>query len=183
MSIIRKSDTSPLLIVTTFFFLPALNAADNNILKLTATIGKGTCTFATNTDAIEFAQPQIISDFHAGNAVATQPFQLTYHCEGYENSSKATLSVSGATSPDNRVFLSNISTAEGVGFMVKDGTITALDDFYNAGTTLKNGDTLLVDTVTSGEHALSIGFVKQNGLLNVTSGAVNAAVTFTFAMP
>lgn len=183
MSITRKSDTTALFIVATLLFLPALHAADNSIVTLTATIGKGTCAFATNTDAVEFAQPQIISDFHAGNAVATQLFQLSYHCEGYENNSKATLSVSGATSSDNRVFLSNTSTAEGVGFMLKDGTVTALDGFYNAGTTLKNGDTLLVDAVTSGEHALSIGFVKQNGSLNVTSGAVNAAVTFTFAVP
>ncbi|SUB82593.1 fimbrial protein [Pragia fontium] len=182
MNTIRKF--SFLTIIAVLFILPTtyLMATDNNAVALTAQIGKGSCSFSTNTDTVEFKN-YIVNDFKSGDAVGILPLKLLYQCEGYDDGLKATVSISGMTPQDTRVFLSGPSTTSGVGFMLKDGSMTETTGFYNAGTTLLNGGSFVVNAVAQGEHIISIGFVKQNTTSNVTSGNANAAVTFTFELP
>lgn len=181
MPTVRNSKSAVILAVA--LLLPAtLIAADNNTVTVTAEITKGSCEFSTSSDSVEFT-PQTVSAFSSGHAAAVMPLKLSYSCTDYEANAKIGVFMLGAVSPDSKVFLSSASTATGVGFMLKDGEVTGTAGFYNAGTTLVYGSKIIVDAISDGEHAISVGFVKQNTSTAVTSGDVTASIMFMFVQP
>ncbi|GKX53671.1 hypothetical protein SOASR029_39800 [Budvicia aquatica] len=182
MPIVRNSKSAAILAVALLLLPATLLAADNNTVRVTAEITKGSCEFSTSTDSVEFT-PQTVSSFSSGNAAAVMPLTLQYHCEGYEANAKIGIAAIGVVSPDDRLFLSSASTAAGVGFMLKNGVVTDKAGFYSTGTTVKNGAKFSVDMATQGEHPLTVGFVKQNTSTAVTSGDVKASIMFMFVMP
>lgn len=84
-----------------------------------------------------------------------------------------TFKVSGDSSgvSDQRLFRSASSTANYAGFMLKQGTVTDLGDFYNAPNTVAPGDVIAIDKDDgdSVQH-FTVGLVHGAGIRRLVTG-------------
>lgn len=176
MAPLIKSFASGMLII----FSGHVSAATTEIK---ADIVDGTCQVSLSNASINF-DPTNSTRFVAKTA-EIRPLAVNLDCINMVGLSPS-LSVTGESSglTDTRLFRAASSTANYVGFMLKKGEVTDLSGFYNAEGTVEPGDVLAIEKEDgSSVQQFSVGLVHGAGDPMISSGSVNAHVTFAFVFP
>lgn len=153
------------------------------ITDIKASVVDGNCKVAIDTPTITFDRRDVTH--FSGGTGEILPLGVSVNCEGMKGKAPS-LTVTGESSQltDTRLFRAASSSARYVGFMLKKGTLSNLNDFYNAAGTVAPGDSV---AVTQDEGAsvqpFSVGLVRSAGDPQMTAGTVNAKITFAFIFP
>ncbi|HHG0809116.1 TPA: hypothetical protein ACPUPA_001219 [Klebsiella pneumoniae] len=165
------------------FIVLAVNPARAATTEITADIIDGICHISFSTTEIVFATKG--SQQFATGTAEVQPLDVNLSCLGMSGLAP-TFKVSGDSSgvSDQRLFRSASSTANYAGFMLKQGTVTDLGDFYNAPNTVAPGDVIAIDKDDgdSVQH-FTVGLVHGAGDPPIGNGTVNAKINFAFVFP
>jgi hypothetical protein len=159
------------------------NQARAATTEISAYIIDGVCHISFSNTELTFATKN--SQQFATGTAEVKPLDISLSCEGMTGLSP-TFKVTGDSVgvSDQNLFRSASSTANYAAFMLKQGTVTDLADFYNAPGTVAPGDVITIanDGSESVQH-FSVGLVQGAGDPPIGNGTVNAKINFAFVFP
>lgn len=151
----------------------------------TANITDGSCEVTIPNSTITFNTKAVPAFSSAMTAVELHHVNVELDCVNTAGFAPV-LQVTGESIglSDARLFRSGSSDAQGVGFMLKAGTVTDLSGFYTASGTLGPGDSVKISQDEGvSTQAFTVGLVRGADEAIPRGGAVRAKITFAFAYP
>lgn len=160
----------------------AVHAATTNF---TANIVDGSCEVTVPNSSITFDSKAIYEFPSVMTTVEVRPLIVDLNCEGTEGLAPV-LNVTGEAVglADPQLFRSGGSVAQGVGFMLKEGTFPSVSGFYTSAGTVAPGDSVAIaQSVGVSSQIFTVGLVRGANEAPPTAGAINAKISFSFAYP
>lgn len=153
--------------------------------QITANISDGSCEVTIPNGNLTFDNKRASEFSSAMTTVELHHLNVELSCAGTAGIAPV-LNVTGESAglADARLFRSASSEAKGVGFMLKQGTLTDLPGFYTANGTVAPGDSVSISQDNGmSTQPFTVGLVRGKDEAIPSAGAISGKISFTFAYP
>lgn len=178
---VRSIDLLFVLTSIYFFNITLANAATTHIQ---ANVVDGSCEVIIPSSTITFDSKMAYEFSSDAMALELHPLNVQLNCIGAGTAPSLKVTGESVGLADTRLFRSGGSDARGVGFMLKEGTLTDLSSFYTASGTVAPGDSVNVSQVEGvSTQPFTVGLVRGVNEAIPSIGKINAKISFTFSYP